>query len=1439
MEDLDIFSTDKKFEKILLRCPSRRRTISQDTSMLRDLCISNQTIESGTDYVSKYVEQEEKEVLESAQLVCDPKEIGDRFDQVSKGTIGALQDFNDEDLNKIYRTYNFAYRPNANLTVVSMKDKIVSMIDTNAVVVIQGPTGCGKTTQVPQFILDSCYKKRAHCNIIVTQPRRIAAISIAKRVSQERNWPVGTLVGYQVGMINHTSRDTRLTYCTTGVLLHKLINTKNMLDYTHVILDEVHERDQDMDFLLLVIRKLLRTNSRTVKVVLMSATFEVEKFAKYYSLPLGNKLVPAPIVDIAKKSYYNTNIFYLCQIGTLGPLPEICKTEPKITIKMMEFCTRIVIVFDELDMQAHDANINAATGDYERHVTLIFLPGIHEIEEMHDLLCSPKYQNSKWDIVVLHSSITNEEQLRIFEKPPTGYRRIILSTNIAESSITVPDVKYVIDFCLTKQLITDLRTNLQCLELTWASKANCQQRAGRTGRVMDGRVYRLVPKNFYDNALPKVGHPEILRAPLENIVLKTKLLDMGEPRAILALSLDPPDLSNLESTILLLKESGALLNRPENMKHFDGELTDLGRIMANLPMDIRIAKLIMLGHVFSVLRDAIIIGASMVVKEMFCNPFQQKLLAYNVKRTWAGDSYSDCMAFLNVYKVWISEKANRRLRSDDAEKKWALRNFIQIRVLREVKAFVTEITNRLKKLGIIETFGPSKVIWSKEEVPFVLKVVIAGAFYPNYFVRRVQGGQTDARSGIKLLGGLDPGRTVYVQGWPVRQPGMLYAKLFQNAFQHCSASSLGKVKVSFDESTRVYIEFIKDDHADNEDARASKRISPSVYKAIKMRQCNVPITIPVLNEERAIEKARRLNLLHEVSVFGKKGPEENTNGVVNVRPRMPKLGVQSISLKITHIVDPNYFWIHIYDSETVTDMERIETLLASTRTESLETFRVPPQSGTLVLAPEKNDGSISYKRATIESCKRISEQSIVNVLFIDSGKKKEIRLSDLRKLDVHDELANIPASAIKCNLAHVRPSITRKLSEYWSQTAIDLFRRLIESSKLLVGEIFSIANSTIALDLICVTKSDDEINVNKYLIKNEFATWREEDYFSRYNHEQRKRHADLTAEQCEFYEEQQYDKSQPPSSYPDPPLPSECYSNLSLRGPYSPLEIELTHLIAVGSDKKVNVSGTSVNSVLLDTDPEGPHDPLLVAASISQSPFGDKLTLYNTTLMPNLPGLTSLLSLMFCPAIEMRRNAFGSRYVGALCGLGYHPATGTSIFPEHDMEIMFDVEITMDDLQEINKLRHWISMGMHVNDQADNDATMEETMICQNRIKIVFLKLFNKSRKVQKCEKINNFGRWNLYDKTLLLQPGKAFIMRNNVYNLHSALELEEKNDELEEMTEHLKELRILSTEDGRKAPNIDVRCKLCDVEISDIPNLRRHLYSLMHRQGEKRLGKI
>lgn len=204
----------------------------------------------------------------------------------------------------------------------------------------------------------------------------------------------------------------------------------------------------------------------------------------------------------------------------------------------------------------------------------------------------------------------------------------------------------------------------------------------------------------------------MLRAPLSNVVLRAKILDLDEPRILLSHSLDPPTLSSLANTILSLKEVGALVDEDGSFKLFDGKLTNLGQVMANLPLDIRISKLIMLGHVFGVLRDAIILGASMAVKDVFsmeqCHP---TVSSYTTRKKWAYNSDSDCIATLNVYKMWQNEKANRRLNTYQAERQWAQRNGFQLRALRELNALVNDITNRLIKLGIKESIGVNKVIW--------------------------------------------------------------------------------------------------------------------------------------------------------------------------------------------------------------------------------------------------------------------------------------------------------------------------------------------------------------------------------------------------------------------------------------------------------------------------------------------------------------------------------------------------------------------------------------------------------------------------------------------------------------------------------------------------------------------------------------------------------
>ncbi|XP_011696838.1 PREDICTED: putative ATP-dependent RNA helicase TDRD9 [Wasmannia auropunctata] len=1170
---LNMYNTPEALN-IAMPVPSSRKPVKRSVF---EKTAKKPSIESETAYVKEYVKKDQEDYLRlRSKMVFDNNDCMDDVSSVSGGTV-----IRKEDTARLYRTYNFAYRPKCNLPILAMRNKIVSMIASNSVVIIRGSTGCGKTTQVPQLILDAEFEKRQHCNIIVTQPRRIAAMSIAKRVSSERDWTVGTIVGYQMGLVKNVSPDTRITYCTTGVLLNKLTNKKHMMDYTHVILDEVHERDEDMDFLLLVVRKLLRTNSMTVKVVLMSATIDVNKFAAYFSTPVEDQLLPAPIIDIPKGSPYEVSIYYLDELENLGLIPEV-DMEPKFTSAMAKFSANIIHIFDSID----------SNNQNERSAVLVFLPGFVEIEELRTLLLSENNADVKWDIIILHSLISTEDQENIFKKPPKHYRRIILSTNIAESSITVPDVKYVIDFCMTKLLVTESSTNYQCLQLCWASKSNCQQRAGRTGRVMDGRVYRMVPRAFYENYLRDEALPEILRAPLANVILKTKLLDMGEPKALLALSLDPPNLSNIQNTILLLKEVGALLNR--GTQEVDGDLTPLGRVMASLPLDVRVTKLIILGHIFDLLPDTIIIAACMTVKDMFNIGLHELESTYYEKLHWSAGSDSDCIACLNAFKVWRNDKANRRITNPYQEKEWARRRSLRVRSLREIDAFIAEITHKLRMFGISETMGPDKITWDNLciDTYFVLKFIIAGAFYPNYFIKFPYNVNDHMKDVEKTLAFRDPTNTVILQGWPANQPGSLYSKKIQEIIgQHTKnikKIECDDVTVSFDGSSRVYVEYEPKSRAPSDNT--------FVRSCIKLRQCRIPI---------------RINLLSQ-----------------------------------------------------------------------------------------------------IDAC-RLAE---------------ELRLTT------------------------------------------DYGRHLFQSS------------------------NPEERPGRRYM----------------------------------------YDKK----PYPNLPEYHEYPSKVTLQGPYSPVEVHLTHMVSSGI-KRVSVDPTSVNSVLLDTCPDSPKGIFLVTQTIVRdSKNMSHLTLRNTTLLPATPsGLTSLTTLIFTPCMELRRSPLGTYYTGALCGLGYDRTTGKSLFPGHDLEIIFDVDIDMNDLKMINKLRHWMNVAMHFNVRSeieDEENYHDLTVNCQNKIKNAFKDVIYKTRNKLEPVPTSDFDKWNRYDETLFLVPARETSRKNNVYSLHKALELNEKNNELEQIIKHLLELEVLAYKDPRETCIEPVYCKLCLKEVIGIINLRVHLCSEEHTTKQR-----
>ncbi|XP_071453953.1 probable ATP-dependent RNA helicase spindle-E [Hetaerina americana] len=1428
--------------------------------------------EDEQEYVREYQLKEEEELAKEPHLSeaqggpqHEMREFG--LMDVESLTAGTFcPDPNNVLLDDVFMKYTFDNNIPAKLPISSYKDKIISMIDTNPVTIIQGFTGCGKTTQVPQYILDSHAQKNIYCNIIVTQPRRIAAISIAERVARERGWGIGSIVGYQVGFEKVTSEDTRLTYCTTGMLLQNLVFRRDMKQYTHVILDEVHERDQDMDFVLLIVRKLLRTNSRTVKVILMSATFDVDRFSQYFCMPLASKLEPAPVITIEQERQYKVSVMYLDDLTELGQIPDVRLEDPMITDQAYQLASCLIKIFDlieEKDFEAAKPSPDIKRALAFKGSVLIFLPGIFEIEAMHKILLQQQEisftlrgKKIKWTLLPLHSSITAEEQGNVFKPAAPGSRKIILSTNIAESSITVPDIKFVIDFCLTKHLIVDSQTSFSSLQTTWAAKTNCIQRSGRVGRVCDGRVYRMVPKDFYMKYLRNENIPEILRCPLDRVVLQTKMLNMGPPKALLALSMDPPDLSHLKNTILKLKEVGALLMTSQGtVAPHDGDITYLGRVMAKLPVDVQISRLIVLGHIFNVLEECIIMGAAMSTKSVFSAPFQERLKAYYSKLTWANSSCSDSVAFLNAYKVWRNCQISGFFgqRAGDGEKGWAKRHFIQLKVMREVDILVTDLKERLKHLGIQVPVGEHHPVLEKEERPFIFKVVLAGAFYPNYFVRGAQGGQVNERDAVRQLMGRDPFTTVFLQGMPSNQPGELYVKSIRKALSCCA----DEIRISFEASSKVFVQFPKPQTYDKrpEDgeyvATIPGKVAMAVYKAIKLRQLKIPICINLLPVGEANKRAEKLGLTSTKTLLERMS--ENTVEKpfgINTQVPLPGIDETTMSIQISHIIDPGHFWAQNSDLTTCKLLSHLITLLNGSQAQDPDNHTLPPPQllplggspiiGMVYAAPFQDEDQKWYYRARVVSvyAGTIERPPMVQIFYVDYGNSALIETSQLRRYppELLEEISNYECQAFECILSEIQPSLLKDSKGLWSPDASKFFASLV-NGKQLFAMVYSVVHGVISLDL----KDENGKSINQRLIDMGFAERSEESYLSKVNHDIRMQEHDLEPEQKVAYNQQQAHELIESATYlskePEEPSPNDCRTRENLRGPFSPLEMKIFHLVKAGMSKEAIIEWNSVNSVLLDTEPQDPHDRLLVSGTIGQNSEGSRLTLRHTTLMPNIHGLPALMALIFSPFAELRTNPEMTKLTGVLCGLGFDPVTNAAIFPDHDMEITFDAEILLEDIVNINNLRYWMNFALHTTleeEQPDYGANVIHTY--QEKVRSFLYKILAKRRRSQELHLNNNLLKWGLIDPENLIDPGTTPIDDRSPFCLHWGVNLKIRSDPdpaVKEQLEHLQELRRIATENG---PFRELTCNLCNVLLLSTLELRLHLESARHKDLEEDL---
>ena len=664
----------------------------------------------------------------------------------------------DETLKKSFinqkkgKSYSAMQHFREQLPSYKMQEELLDLIRSNQVVVISGETGCGKTTQVPQFILDDALEKGkgSITKIVCTQPRRISAISVSERVAAERGeclGKVGSSVGYQIRLDKKLPRTEggSILFCTTGIVLEWMAGyqwrdkaevSKCLRDVSHLIIDEVHERDIYTDFLMAIVKDTLNMRP-DFRLILMSATLNAETFSRYFNAPSTN--IPGftyPVEEFYLEDVLELTKFQIKPKTTykqyirsgknreyrefIEPfLRDMVRTYSRSTVESLSLPDCEDINIELIATLIHHINEKQKEG-----AILVFLPGWTHISLLNQMLTIDKRYKFKdhgsVEIYPLHSMMPTIEQKKIFCKPPTGVRKIVIATNIAETSITIDDIVYVIDAGKIKYTKYNAQDNISTLEPEWVSLANAHQRRGRAGRVQPGICYHLFSR-AREMTMEHYALPEMLRTRLEEVILKIKILELGKSKAFLEKVLDPPHETNVQRAIELLIDINALKLERDNEI-----LTPLGYHLAKLPMDPQTGKMILFGAIFSCLDPILSVAASLSFKEPFLKPLGKEHLVDKKRLEISGDSMSDHLMLVNAMLGWEEAVENGKGRG------YCWDNFLSesmVRMLDNMKKQFAEHLYNSKFVASKNVKYPDSNRNSTNEA--LIRSVVCAGLYPN------------------------------------------------------------------------------------------------------------------------------------------------------------------------------------------------------------------------------------------------------------------------------------------------------------------------------------------------------------------------------------------------------------------------------------------------------------------------------------------------------------------------------------------------------------------------------------------------------------------------------------------------------------------------------------------------------------------------------------